>query len=267
MQGDGNLVFYRNSDNAVRFATMAFGYYAAMQTDGNFVEYGTTGAAVWYTNTAGNAGSFLAIQDDGNLVVYSPSGRPLWNIGADQAPVDGPTNTADVVARDLAYPVGGSLGHVGIWTGGQVIEVTNQSGNAVRYTSWDSFRAASPVWSTAHPNIPNHQIYYCFNASYCDYAPTAGIAARTAVIQRANQIRLIGSDYTSTAQWRGAYAAEPGFPAQRGIYRCDTFVAHSFWYSAGYNWGNYVPPAWATRMNDLLYGILTPKTVWNKLKN
>jgi hypothetical protein len=46
MQGDGNFVHYRNSDNAIRFATMAFGYYAVMQTDGNLVEYGLSGAAI-----------------------------------------------------------------------------------------------------------------------------------------------------------------------------------------------------------------------------
>lgn len=268
MQTDGNLVFYRNSDNAVRFATMAFGNYTAMQGDGNLVEYGLSGGAIWHTNTYGNAGAFLAVQDDGNLVVYSVSGKPLWNIGADQGPIDGPTNVADVVARDLAVPGFGALGHVGIWTGGQIIEVINQNGNAVRYSSWDSFRTASPPWATAHPNIPNHKIYYCFSATFCSNAPTAGIVARTAIIQRANQNRLIGADYTATASWRTALPAEPGHVAQRGIYRCDTFVADSFFHSAGYNWGNYVPSEWYTRMNDLLYsGNILPTYVWNKLKN
>lgn len=268
MQTDGNLVFYRNSDNAVRFATMAFGNYTVMQNDGNLVEYGYSGGAIWHANTAGNAGAFLAVQDDGNLVVYSASGQPLWNIGADQGPVDGPTNAADVVARDLNVPGFGALGHVGIWTGDQVIEVVNQKVNAVRYSSWDSFRNASPVWATAHPNIPNHKIYYCFNSNFCNYAPTAGVAARTAIIQRANQIRLLGADYTATSSWRWALVAEPGQPAQRGIYRCDTFVADSFWHSAGYNWGYYVPSAWSTRMNDLLYSTnILPTYVWNKLKN
>lgn len=266
MQGDGNLVYYRNSDNAVRFATMKSGYFTAMQGDGNLVEYGFGSVPVWYTSTAGNANAFLAIQDDGNLVVYSAAGKPLWNIGADQEPVDGPTNAADVVARDLAYPVLGSLGHLGIWTGSQVIEVVNQSGNAVRYASWDSFRTATTLWSTAHPNIPGHKIYYCF-ATTCNYQPTSGIAARTAVIQRANQIRLLGADYTVTSQWRWALPAEPGYPAQRGVYRCDTFVADSFWHSAGYNWGNYVPATWKSRMDDVLYGFMTPTSVWNKLKN
>ena len=140
--------------------------------------------------------------------------------------------------------------------------------NAVRYSSWDSFRNASPVWATAHPNIPNHKIYYCFNSNFCNYAPTAGVAARTAIIQRANQIRLLGADYTATSSWRWALVAEPGQPAQRGIYRCDTFVADSFWHSAGYNWGYYVPSAWSTRMNDLLYSAnILPTYVWNKLKN
>ncbi len=265
MQTDGNFVMYR-TDGVVRFASYRFGYFTAMQTDGNLVEYNHANQALWHTSTWGNPGSYLAVQDDGNLVVYSPGGQALWNIGADQAPIDGPTNAADVVARDLDYPGLGALGHLGIWTGGEVIEIVNQGGNAVRYSSWDAFRNASKLWPTARPNVPNHLIYYCFNA-YCNIGNYPGIAARSAIIQRANQVRLIGADYTLAAQWRTAWPAEPGYPAQRGLYRCDTFVADAFTFSAGSNKGNYVPVYWQTRMDQLTWGVITPTSIWNKLKN
>ena len=49
---------------------------AIMQTDGNFVVYGPSGA-LWASNTNG-AGSALLVQDDGNVVIYDPSLQPRW---------------------------------------------------------------------------------------------------------------------------------------------------------------------------------------------
>lgn len=54
-------------------------YRAAMQTDGNFVVYGPSGA-LWWTGTNTGASSYVAMQSDGNLVVYSggANSRPVW---------------------------------------------------------------------------------------------------------------------------------------------------------------------------------------------
>lgn len=73
LQTDGSLVMYRN-DNTIRYVMAQRGNLAIMQNDGNFVEYGALGNALWNTGTWGNPGAALAIQDDGNLVVYAQMG-------------------------------------------------------------------------------------------------------------------------------------------------------------------------------------------------
>jgi hypothetical protein len=50
-----------------------------MQGDGNLVEYGPGGQAVWNSMTYGNPGAWAVMQGDGNLVVYSSAGTALWN--------------------------------------------------------------------------------------------------------------------------------------------------------------------------------------------
>jgi hypothetical protein len=82
MQGDGNLVLYRQS-GVPKWATGTDGRQigaANMQGDGNLVLYDPTGA-VWATGTDGNPGAVLVMQDDGNLVIYSAGGAALWASG------------------------------------------------------------------------------------------------------------------------------------------------------------------------------------------
>ncbi|MFJ5234898.1 hypothetical protein ACIQBJ_34045, partial [Kitasatospora sp. NPDC088391] len=91
MQNDGNLVLYRNSDNAVMWSSNTAGNFNAslkVQNDGNAVVYRNgggegIGGAVWSSNTPGNNYAFLKLQDDGNLVVYRSDGgegigNALW---------------------------------------------------------------------------------------------------------------------------------------------------------------------------------------------
>ena len=81
MQYDGNLVYYRTSDWAVRWATYTNGRggnLAVMQRDGNFVVYDIYWNALWNSGTNGRQGAFIAAQADGNLVIYSASIRPLF---------------------------------------------------------------------------------------------------------------------------------------------------------------------------------------------
>jgi hypothetical protein len=78
-QVDGNLVLYQGSNPL--WATATYGTtpgFVAMQTDGNFVVYDSTGRPVWASNTWGHPGAGLLIQDDGNTVIYSTGSSPLW---------------------------------------------------------------------------------------------------------------------------------------------------------------------------------------------
>jgi hypothetical protein len=81
MQGDGNLVLYRNDNGTALWASNTWAKpvtHAIMQGDGNFVCYDDKGIAYWATGTSGHPGSYVILQDDGNLVVYGPNGGPLW---------------------------------------------------------------------------------------------------------------------------------------------------------------------------------------------
>lgn len=54
-------------------------YQLIMQSDGNLVEYGSSGA-LWSSN-AGTPGSWAIMQGDGNLVVYTSGGTPVFATG------------------------------------------------------------------------------------------------------------------------------------------------------------------------------------------
>jgi surface antigen len=89
MQGDGNLVEYRNGKalwDPTNPGTAGHpGAYAVLQGDGNFVVY-PPGWYAWSSTTQGNSGDHLNLQDDGNLVIYSASGSPLWATMTGDAP-------------------------------------------------------------------------------------------------------------------------------------------------------------------------------------
>jgi len=55
-------------------------FHFAMQTDGNLVHYGPSGA-LWASNTVGSGASVAAFQPDGNLVLYRSDGVPVWSTG------------------------------------------------------------------------------------------------------------------------------------------------------------------------------------------
>jgi hypothetical protein len=86
-RADGTALWYGNSSALPgRVLTAGQAIYAPngqyqliMQGDGNLVEYGPGGRAVWNSVTYGNPGAYAVMQGDGNLVVYSPAGTALWN--------------------------------------------------------------------------------------------------------------------------------------------------------------------------------------------
>ena len=55
------------------------GCYADFQADGNFVVYDGGANPKWASGTSGTAGGTLRLQSDGNLVVYNGAGEPLWS--------------------------------------------------------------------------------------------------------------------------------------------------------------------------------------------
>lgn len=266
MQNDGNLVLYRN-DGAVRFSTYTFGAFVAMQIDGNFVEYTSTGQALWSTETYSNPGAYANVQNDGNFVIYSSGNVPLWGIGPDAGNGVNPSQSGDVVGRDLDYPVIGLFGHVGIWDGGVVYEAISGPANAIRYVSLSSFANTSPYWGTAAANIPAYSVYACFEprCTNFDMKPNGQkevVGTRVAIAKRMYQVMLIGADYTLTAY---ATPADPGGyfqPARRGIYRCDSFVIDVL----GITVENQNSEAtWRSRYVDLRDGGRLPRIIFNKL--
>ncbi|HSW85459.1 MAG TPA: CAP domain-containing protein [Candidatus Saccharimonadales bacterium] len=81
-QSDGNLVEYNSSGVAV-WSTKTNGRSTGnlkMQDDGNLVLYNDYGGILWSTGTNGTGGSnYLVIQPDSNIVVYTSSGVPVWS--------------------------------------------------------------------------------------------------------------------------------------------------------------------------------------------
>jgi len=225
MQADGNLVMYRN-DGTVRYRLGSTGWFAAMQTDGNFVEYSGMMAPVFNTETSGHPGALLHIQDDGNLVVYSKTFAPLWNIGAEPDWKD-PKQPADVVGRNLDVAVGGELGHVGVYDGqGNVIEADGGFANAIRILTLNQFKSTTHnFWGTSSANIPSgSSVKGCYQRYCYSDADFQQFEMRVAVARVAYAANLIGASYSFLAElseprWGNSYTAPV-----RGLFRCDTFV-------------------------------------------
>jgi hypothetical protein len=99
MQGDGNLVLYRNDNGRPLWASNTWNLpvtHAIMQGDGNFVCYSADGHPYYATGTDSHPGAWIVLQDDGNLVVYSASNNPLWASGTVQNWDPFTTDTGDV---------------------------------------------------------------------------------------------------------------------------------------------------------------------------
>lgn len=83
-QTDGNLVLYRNSDNAGLWAANTGGSGASsayFQSDGNLVIYKPDGTTVWHSKTYTYPCARLILQNDGNLVIYGMDGQVAWQSG------------------------------------------------------------------------------------------------------------------------------------------------------------------------------------------
>jgi hypothetical protein len=245
-----------------------YGWIAVMQPDGNFVEYNGAMAPLWSTNTFGNPNSTIAIQDDGNLVVYSPTKGAIWSIGTD-ANYGNPTKIGDVLGRDLNVPGMSWAGHLGIWQGQNVVDVrppATSGGNAVYLTTVEAFKTASNYWGVASADIPFGYIReYCYKP-YCNWSENISVTARDSIGRSAYLAYLIGADYTVSSTFLGTFSATPEQPAQRGVFRCDTFIIHALARSTVYTTATAEQNRWITQYNNIRLGTITPPTVFDKLK-
>lgn len=254
MQSDGNLVYYRTSDWAVRWYTNTAGLPGTtltMQGDGNAVTYYTPPVilpgkggvpqyqketpatyATWWSNTSGFPGAILTAENNGDLVVYH-NGQALWSIGDDPAtrpppPVPEPQFMGDAVGREMESNMPYSfLGHIGFFDGGNIYEVLNDGApNAAAYNSVDEFkrRAFNGYWGGASPSIPDYFVWGCYKPSCRDGNDNQTLAARWMMVLRANQIWQIGVDYTYITYYTRAEPNSRNHQPIRGVYRCDTYV-------------------------------------------
>ena len=282
MQADGNLVYYRTTDWAVRWHSGTHGrggYAAPMQGDGNFVVYNSGWGALWNSGTQNHPGAYLAAQNDGNLVIYW-NGQALWNIGVDpKTQKSEPRFKGDVVGRNMEHNRPYShLGHIGFYDGANVVEVLNDGAdNAVAYNSIANFKSrvpASGYWGAASPNIPDFYYNGCARAD-CTGNSYRIAQARQAMAERAYQILALGASYTHLVTYTKAQPRTEHGNSRRGMYRCDTFVfdvydAHGSVMDASGRYIQVHPPA-LKRWFEFLYaakhyGVVTPLNIFNKLK-
>jgi hypothetical protein len=51
-----------------------------LQTDGNLIEYNSSGVPLWTSRTAGKTVTAMILQSDGNLVLFDGT-TPVWSSG------------------------------------------------------------------------------------------------------------------------------------------------------------------------------------------
>lgn len=209
-----------------------------------------------------------------------------------------PGAAGNIVARDLAVPLLGDLGHIGFWDGAYVIEALDEP-QSIKKNTYENFHDRTKVWPIAKPKWPNHTVTGCFSANCTEYInPNQGkqnFSAIYAMVARANQIHVLGADYITTVYALPAiprvtipadfpYSPAYNWPPRRGKYRCDTFVIDILGAtvrSRGYIHGEIVSDAsdlptrliqgdisnWYSKYLDVNYmNVKTPLTLYNKLK-
>lgn len=210
-----------------------------------------------------------------------------------------PGAAGDIVARDLAVPLLGEIGHIGFWDGAYVIEALNEP-QSIKKNTYQDFHARTKVWPIAKPNWPNHTVTGCFSSSCTEYInPNQGklsVSAIYAMVARANQIYVLGADYITTVNSISSnpqvlipadfpYSPAYKWPPTRGKYRCDTFVmdllsatVRSYGYIHGDMGGgaSALPTRlissdisnWYSKYLEFQYmNVKTPLTLYNKLKS
>lgn len=172
-----------------------------------------------------------------------------------------PTQAGDVVGRNLDSVLG-VVGHVGMWDGGNVVEVLDPSAgpNAIHYNSLANFKSRTTYWGAATPKIPNYTVYNCFDTSCTStlpapQGPVQSVSTRIALVQYARQQYLIGADYTVSPSYLRAYPADGIRNRTRGRYRCDTFILSVYTstipYGNNYQTNRPVDATWQSRLLNI----------------
>jgi hypothetical protein len=112
-------------------------YTLAMQSDGNLVEYDSSGRPLWASGTSNNPGTILIDQSDGNMVLVAPGNTPIWSTNT-----SGHTGTALTIQND-ANIVAYAPGQIAIWASGSGTTSNTKVEAAIK---WFMDRIGSTSW-------------------------------------------------------------------------------------------------------------------------
>ena len=205
------------------------GYWAVVQTDGNFVLYTPDNRPLWASNTVGTgAHDWLAMQSDGNLVLYNSANRPVW-------------------ANNRAGS--GTANWLAVQTDGNLVEYTSANKpvwatNTVQGGSSSTTPAFVTQWGTAGPLYAYRVLGYpypyasqCTNGQACQADQWNFFRGQCTswVAYRLDQL-VPGLGFTNS--YRGQHwgaASNWGYAAQRlGIYNHTPARGSVAWYSSGH---------------------------------
>lgn len=205
LQGDGNLVLYR--DGEALWASNTKGSVpgaAVVQADGNFTIYDLDGSPVWYTGTWDNPGAHLTLQDDGNLVLHGPDGRVLWNAAtAKGIAFNPPSESCGFMRANEGFDRQGSLTscdgrfRLSIRPNGEL--VLDESGIEL----WSTGTAATPAKAAIMQADGNFVLYDSTEAPLW-HSQTHGSAGAMLVLQDDGNLVIYGADSSvlwSTDTW------------------------------------------------------------------
>jgi hypothetical protein len=79
-QNDGDLVIYHDGQAVASTGVYdSSGDRVTLETDGNLVEYSTSGQAIWASNTPRHNGGRLRVQDDCDVVLLDGRENVYWH--------------------------------------------------------------------------------------------------------------------------------------------------------------------------------------------
>jgi hypothetical protein len=142
-----------------------------------------------------------------------------------------PADISDVLGRDLNIAGVGAIGHVGLWTGSEVIEILNLP-QVIYQNSLSDFKNRTKYWGATYFSDWNRlPDVWMADSVTVPYSYTRYTAKRAAIV-RAFDIKKIGATYTispiakfSFSEQRNASKCTKKLP---GSYRCDTFVKDAY---------------------------------------
>lgn len=143
-----------------------------------------------------------------------------------------PRLPADVVGRDMADPILGPLGHIGIYTGSGILEVLKSS-SVIEVNSLANFKSRSKYWGARYGyGYPQASSIISAGLSQRSYSPSYTLSpfwVEGKVIYKCTQYNKYGQCVRQTSS------------VQRASFRCDTFVNYAFWKGMNRNLTNAGP--------------------------